>query len=569
MIILSDRRALIWGAAGASGLGGVIVALHYHRLGLTLTHYDARGHLVVARRIFDSITPGWQQIGAVWLPLPHLLNALPVQIDTLYRTGASAVAISVLGFMVATACIAWIVARLTQSSLAGLAGASVFALNPNVLYLQATPMTESLLVAFVLLAVTLLMRWTDACLDGQSARFGVRAGSTPSCRMTALTGCVFALACLTRYEAWPVTIAMCFLAAWALWRNGSPMAAAVARVTALAVYPACAVATFLVFSRVVVGAWFVTDFFVPENEAHGRPLMALAEVLWGAQSLSGTGLLGAAILGLIVMTAVAASHPLRAAGLLPLGLVAVGGVPFLAFLAGHPYRIRYMVPLIAIEAIGAGALALLTPRPGRRWLAVVLFALVLYELRPLDAAAPMILEAQWDRPNLIAREPVTRCLVDGRDGTTIMASMGSLGHYMQDLSQVGFGIADFLHEGNGDIWLDAIRNPRPYAGWLLIEEKAEGGDMLARIARSRPEFLEAFSRVCEGAGLALYRRTPAGPPPVPPASARADAVAGSGGANRLQHGFVDETVAGQHLPATGGKGAAVQPGHAAARLFDE
>ena len=70
------------------------------RLGLTLSHYDARGHLVVARRIIDNITPGWQQIGAVWLPLPHLLNALPVQIDLFYRTGASAVALSILSFAV-------------------------------------------------------------------------------------------------------------------------------------------------------------------------------------------------------------------------------------------------------------------------------------------------------------------------------------------------------------------------------------------------------------------------------------------------------------------------------------
>src|SRR3989440_13017718 len=98
-----------------SGLGGALVALHYYRLGLTLSHYDARGHLIVARRIIDSITPGWQQIGAVWLPLPHVLNALPVQIDAFYRTGASAVAISVASFVVATMAIAWIVLQLTES----------------------------------------------------------------------------------------------------------------------------------------------------------------------------------------------------------------------------------------------------------------------------------------------------------------------------------------------------------------------------------------------------------------------------------------------------------------------
>ena len=32
-------------------------------------------------------------------------------------------------------------------------------------------------------------------------------------------------------------------------------------------------------------------------------------------------------------------------------------------------------------------------------------------------------------------------------------------------------------------------NDNPYADWILIEEKAEGGDMLAKIARARPSFL--------------------------------------------------------------------------------
>src|SRR5712692_11809109 len=98
--------------AAAAAIGGAFFAWHYHRLGLTLTHYDARGHLVVARRIIDDITPGWQQIGAVWLPLPHLLNALPVQIDLFYRTGASAVALSIVAYAIATASIAWIVVSL-------------------------------------------------------------------------------------------------------------------------------------------------------------------------------------------------------------------------------------------------------------------------------------------------------------------------------------------------------------------------------------------------------------------------------------------------------------------------
>src|SRR5205814_8436369 len=111
----SARRAVAMAVAVAAAGAGAIAAVHYHRLGLTLTHYDARGHLVVARRIFDSITPGWQQIGGVWLPLPHLLNALPVQIDLFYQTGASAVAISVASYAIATGAIALIVSAIPEA----------------------------------------------------------------------------------------------------------------------------------------------------------------------------------------------------------------------------------------------------------------------------------------------------------------------------------------------------------------------------------------------------------------------------------------------------------------------
>src|SRR6187431_3523821 len=88
---------------------GSWAAAYYSRLGLALAHYDARAHLVVARRILDSLCPGWQQIGAVWLPLPHVLNMLPVQVDAWYRSGASAIAISIASMTVA----AWALSRLT------------------------------------------------------------------------------------------------------------------------------------------------------------------------------------------------------------------------------------------------------------------------------------------------------------------------------------------------------------------------------------------------------------------------------------------------------------------------
>jgi hypothetical protein len=507
VIIPLPRRRLSGVAALAATLAallGCAAAIHYQRLGLTLTHYDARGHLIVARRIIDSVTPGWQQIGAVWLPLPHLLNMLPVQIDVLYRTGWSAVALSVASFAIATAAIASIVGTLTGSRGAALAGAAVFALNPNLLYLQATPMTEPLLVALSTAAIAALVGGIAASarpLADPRTTVAARPIENPTA-----VGLLFALACLTRYEAWPVTAAALALTVWVLWRRGTAISGAARTAARMALYPALAIVGFLIFSRVVVGAWFVSgDFFVPENKALGDAIGAAREIGWGTAALSASVLVWVGVAGLSAAVIAAAFDGRRAHAILAVSLIAAAAVPFAAFYDGHPFRIRYLVPMIPVVAIGCGLAAGLVRR-GRAAASLFVLAVAVATLQPFDPSAPMVLEAQWDRPNLPVRLQVTRCIGRLRPGAKIMASMGSLGHYMQETSTYGFRLRDFLHEGNGDIWLAAIQRPRPFADWVLIEEKAEGGDMLARIAREHPHFLDGYSRVCEGAGLALYRR---------------------------------------------------------------
>jgi hypothetical protein len=285
---------------------------------------------------------------------------------------------------------------------------------------------------------------------------------------------------------------------------------ALQRAAAIARYPAIAIAAFALYSRVVIGEWFTTGgFFVPENKAIGQPLLAAAEIWWGAHALGNSPTLAVAAIGLCAMLVAAVFDRRRAAWLIPLSLVAMAALPWTAFLRGHPFRIRYMVPLLAAEAIGIGAAAGMVKRYAPV-AALAIAAVLAFTVHPLDSAAPMVLEAQWDVPNVGARRIVTECLRARYDGETIMASMGSLGHYMQETSHAGFRLRDFLHEGNGDIWLAALQTPRPFAGWILIEEKAEGGDMLAGIARANPAFLDGFERVCAGAGVALYRR--AAPP---------------------------------------------------------
>ncbi len=477
--------------AAAIAAAGTAAAFHYAALGLTLSHYDARAHLVVARRILDSLTPGWQQIGAVWLPLPHVLNLLPVQIDWCYRTGTSGVAISIASMAVAGWALASLIIRTTGSTIGAITAAALLMLNPDVLYLQSTPMTEPLLFATTFLAVALTASWVDRGASGWPRAAGAAT----------------ILACLTRYEAWPVTAAMIAIAGVVLLRRGASWRDSLAAAARLAAYPAAAVLIFMANSRWTIGAWFVSGgFFVPENvEGLGHPVAAFHQVREGLHRLSGTGLVWSGYAGTALVLLALARDRGRASLALLLALAAAAALPWYAYLQGHPFRIRYDVPLVAACTALAGAGVALLPRRVRAAAAIVLVAVTVLQAHPLDRTAPMILEAQRDARHMAGRRAVTDYLREHRDGRTIMMSMGSLGHYMQDLSKAGFDIHDFLHEGNGEIWGLAMADPSGIVGWIAIEEHAEGGDVLFQEARRNPRFLEAYTRVAEGGGVALYR----------------------------------------------------------------
>lgn len=495
---LSSRRWFVLLIAAVAVVTGAAAAWHYATAGLSLSHYDAKAHLVVARRVLDSLTPGWKQVGAVWLPLPHVINLVPVQWDPWYRTGFSAIAVSVLGYAATASLLSAAVLRVSGSRLAAICTAVVFGFDPNVLYLQSTPMTEPLL--FAMLAASVL-----AGLD--LARGGGDAGRVWPAGLT------LALACLTRYEAWAVTAALLGLVWVALARRTTPGNATrlVARVTT---WPLAAIALFVVNSRVSTGAWFVTGgFFVPENEALGRPFVALWQVGWGLVTLAGpwTAALGA--LGALVALAWSRLPPSRArsSAVMTLALAGAAALPFYAFVSGHPFRIRYMAVLVLLAAAGNGFVVAAWPRRWMRAVAATLVCLVsLIERPPLDAQAPMVTEAQWDRPSTAARTAVTACLAAGfkRPDDKILASMGSLAHYMQETSHAGFRLDDFVHEGTDDIWPDALDRPRRHVQWILFEERAEGGDELTKRRERFADFTDGFARVCEGGGVALYRRVP-------------------------------------------------------------
>jgi len=147
-------------ACTATSLAAVWWSWHNHAL---LNYGDALAHLHIARRVFDSHQPRLSQLGSVWLPLPHLLMLPFVQVYSWWANGAAALVPSMLAYI--AGCVG--IYRLTRRWLAPPASAlalTFFALNPNLLYLQTTAMTEPLFVCEMIWIALWMVEWR-ASLD--------------------------------------------------------------------------------------------------------------------------------------------------------------------------------------------------------------------------------------------------------------------------------------------------------------------------------------------------------------------------------------------------------------------
>ena len=66
-------RTDYWRIGILLGIASVASLWFFHSRNEILLSGDAVAHINIARRVFDSRTPGLLQLGSVWLPLPHLL----------------------------------------------------------------------------------------------------------------------------------------------------------------------------------------------------------------------------------------------------------------------------------------------------------------------------------------------------------------------------------------------------------------------------------------------------------------------------------------------------------------
>src|SRR5260370_10161742 len=72
---------------------------YYLRHGDLLLYGDAVAHINIARRVFDSRTPGVLQLGTVWLPLPHILTMPFIMNQLLWQSRVGGSIVSMLPYL--------------------------------------------------------------------------------------------------------------------------------------------------------------------------------------------------------------------------------------------------------------------------------------------------------------------------------------------------------------------------------------------------------------------------------------------------------------------------------------
>jgi hypothetical protein len=196
----SEVRVLAWLAMWVS----VFSFLFYFRRGDVLLYGDAVAHINIARRVFDSRTPGLLQLGTVWLPLPHLLMIPFLISNEMWQRGVGGSIPSMVAYVFGVIGMFRLVRGILShgvlsgegepggaARVAAWTAAVVYAANPNLIYMQSTAMGEALYLALFIWAVVFFSEF-------------VRGDA----RALTKCGLCLAAACWTRYDGWFLSVAM-------------------------------------------------------------------------------------------------------------------------------------------------------------------------------------------------------------------------------------------------------------------------------------------------------------------------------------------------------------------------
>lgn len=526
----------------AAALVVIVTAAFTVSNGWALAYPDAQSHLTIARRIFDSLVPGFTQLGTVWLPLPTIL-LIPFSLSLpLWSSGWGAAMLGAI-CMAATASACYRIAARIGLGRAGRLTAPVLLLsNPSLVYQHTTALSEPVLIMFLTACTAGLASWATVKRPMSAGEIMVFCG-LPA------TGAV-----LSRYEGWAlIASGSLFIAIVALRRHRDLSGAlrvrrAVKAVASFVLWPAIGVVWWLSYNFVVYGdplefmrgQYSASALQAPLLEAgllsyKGFAGLSLWSYHWAVIGTAGAVTLVVAAVGLVVAAARFGVDDRAAV----VWLLATGWAFSLLSLYLGQTQMNNMHTLPQVWLNNRYALVTLP------WLAVLVGVLVDWlrdaartaerRARPADPRggwrASAAIASTWVVALLLAVQGAwmlsapsanSAILAEGRQYLDEKAVNGAdaaaayLGeHYdggliLMDesastkslLPQIGLPLREYLNRATGDLFVEALEDPAAHAEWLFYTVAPTPNYLSAAAAADR-----VYARLLEDPVAASAYRT--------------------------------------------------------------
>jgi hypothetical protein len=494
---LTDERLIALVAA----LLSVGFFVWYERRGLTVAFNDARSRELIARRVLMSRTPGLAQFGATWPPLLTMLMVPLIWIGPLFRDGLAGSLPSMVAYVVAAVYIYRTARLVTSSRAAGWVAAAALMLNPSLLYMQATPMSETGSIAAFVVAIY----------------YGVRATHTFEAADVVKCAAAVAVGTLIRYEDWALAIAFVPVLAYVAWRRaGHALAEAWTLLYGFLGFAGCA--AWIIYNWVIFHDPLLSFYYGQSSHtyysgasaatlpARHHPLFAFKLYGLTVAETTGRALLVVAVLGLVVFVWRARLRP----ALLSVYLVLI---PFAFYwlalyrgvnteslpqFGGTYYNIRFGLAMVPAVALFAAVLCAVRKRLLRRALVCATLAVIAISFGTgLVGGTPFVLreaEAGFGGDTHHGESRFATWLSARYHGGNILYSYyggDSVMFYL--LAQHHFSDHDFITDSEGRWFTWAVRHPERWVNWIiLVPDQTSDGDLMWTTLSRRQDWRRYF-----------------------------------------------------------------------------
>jgi len=492
-------------------VASLVSFLYFYSNNLTLLHVDTEAHLMIAKRVVDSLAPGFAQLGGVWPPLQHFLMLPFVWNDFMYWSGLAGSIVSMASYVLATVFIYKIALLLTEDKGAGLVAAFIFAINPNVLYMQSTPMSELLSICSIVATVYYLMKWSQD-VNKLQYLFG--------------TALAIFLATLTRYETWALLLAVVAVLLYIFIKNRFSYYKIEGHLVYFGALAGFGILLWLLWCQVILGDFL---YFQRSEYALRRFEEVIGERFVGDLYLStlvyslavvkdagvASSLLGIAGLAYFLISTRFKANKISTLVLLfplPFFVVALYGgqlpihVPGIAGISGDMYNIRYGLMAIPAVVLFAGYLT-----KKRVWLkALVVIGVTAGTVMMFHTNNIITLN---DHLAVRASEKhvhqgfVAKWFSQNYDeGYVLMENNGN----EQIVFESRIPMRNFIYEGSDRYWEPALKNPQDFVDWVFMRGEAEpslyGPDKVWKALHGTPQLLENYDLFYQDKKVEIYKR---------------------------------------------------------------